>query len=107
MTIASIEIGRASQGQASSINGICVQQEQLTVASATTNTMSNAVTSLEPGLVARIATDDTGCYVAIGTTPDPTATANTSATTTRRFLPAAASIELPIAAGMKVAVRGL
>ena len=106
MAIASIEIGRASQMQASSINGRCIVQEQLAVATGVTNTTA-ALSSSEPGLVARIATDDTGCYVAIGTTPDPTATADTAATTARRFLPAAASIELPFGGGLKVAVRGL
>lgn len=107
MAIASVEIGRAYQGQMSSINGDAIVQEELAVASGTTNTIATAVASIEPGLVARIATDSTGCYVAVGTTPDPTATAKSSTTTARRFLPAAASIELPIGTGMKVAVRGL
>src|SRR5262245_49657480 len=107
MTIASIEICRASQEQVSSINGDCVAQAELTVASGVTNTTAAFSSSL-PGLIARIATDDTGCYVAIGTAPDPTAlTGNTPTTTARRFLPAAASIEIPIRNGMKVAVRGL
>lgn len=106
MAIASIEIGRAYQGQATSINGDCVAQEQLTVTSGVTNTTA-AFAQIDPGLVARFATDDTGCYVAVGTTPDPTATAKTAATTARRFLPAAASLELPIGKDMKAAVRGL
>lgn len=107
MAIASIEIGRAYEGQRSSINGPCRLQEQLTVTSGVTTTTS-AFSSIEPGLVARISTDDTGCYVAIGTTPDPTLTTESSGVSTaRRWLPAAASIELPIGNGQKVAVRGL
>lgn len=108
MAIASIEIGRASQMQNSSINGDCRDAAELTVTSGVTNTTSAfTYTPEEPGLTVRIATDSTGCYVAVGTTPDPTATTKTSATTARRFLPAAASIELPFGNGMKVAVRGL
>lgn len=107
MAIASIEIGRAYQGQMSSINGPCRAQAELTVTSGATTTTS-AFSDIEPGLVARISTDSTGCYVAIGTTPDPTATTESSGVTTaRRWLPAAASIELPFGNGQKVAVRGL
>lgn len=106
MAIASIEIGRAYQGQASSINGDCMLQEELTVTSGA-NTTTAAFAFIEAGYVARISTDATGCYVAVGTTPLPTATTKTSTTTARRWLPAAASIELPIGDGMKVAVRGL
>lgn len=115
MTIASVEMGVVSDRQKTSINGMCLKQEQLTVASATTNTttLTAAATlaaTLTPdggAMVARVTTDDTGCYVAVGTAPDPQATTATMATSARRWLPAAASLELPIAIGDKVAVRGL
>lgn len=111
MATASVEIGTHDQKNqgGSSINGRCLYQEALTVSSSTA-TMSSAVTAAQValgGVIARISTD-TACYIAIGTTPDPTATAVSGAVTSaRRLIQAGASLEQPVNVGDKVAVKAL
>lgn len=107
--LASVELGGTARpdGSGSSINGECLRQETLAI-SGSTATLATAVTPAEANagvVVARIQTDDAACYVAIGETPDPTATTKSKATRARRLIPAGGSIELPIVVGEKVAVK--
>lgn len=108
MATASVELGKVgfSDRDSSSINDTCIRSENLTI-SGTQATSTTAVTAAElrNGMqIARVATD-TDCYVCVGSTPDTTAVAVTAATSARRLLSAGASIELPVAAGDKVAVK--
>lgn len=111
MAIASVEISWVKSVASCDVqvHAKCVRQETLAI-SGSTATLATAVTAAELAEslgsgVARVASDDTGCYVAVGTTPDPTATTATAATSARRYLPAGGEITLPIAAGEKVAVH--
>lgn len=111
MAIASVEISwvKPVASVDVQVHAKCVRQEQLAI-SGSTATMASAVASadLAESLgagVARVASDDTGCYVAVGTTPDPTLTAATAVSSARRYLPAGGEITLPIAVGEKVAVH--
>lgn len=111
MAIASVELGGVgfADRNSSSINGRCLRQESLTI-SGSTATLATAVSAGEVATgvqVARVAANDTACFVAIGTTPDPTATTNSAASSAGRLLAIGASIELPIAAGEKVAVKAV
>jgi hypothetical protein len=111
MARVSVEIGGVSLNGAgsaggSSINGRCVYQEEL-APSGTTATMVSAVTAAQVSAganIARIATD-TDVYFAVGTSPDPTLTTSTGASSARRLLSAGSSMEQVIAAGEKVAVH--
>jgi hypothetical protein len=109
MATASVEIGGVDlKGIGSSIHGQCQYQESLTV-SASQATQSVAVTAAQVTaaggvLLGRLATD-TDCFFAVGSTPDATATAKTSATTAKRLLSAGGSIELSVSAGDKFAVK--
>lgn len=110
MAIASVEIGTVVRGEGgSSIHGLCLAQESLTV-SGTTATLAAAVTQAQVDAgakVFRVSTDDAACYVAVGSTPDPTAVSRTAATSARRLIPAGGTIEMPAQAGDKVAVRAV
>lgn len=88
----------------SSIHGKAVYYEAKTISGSAAT--SSALTVAQAGnaeMVARISTD-TACFVAIGTTPDPTATAITGATSAKSFLAANASFTKPLQPGDKVAV---
>lgn len=109
MANASIEISGVSPvgSIGEQLVGSCVRQETLAI-SGSTATIATAVTTAEANgaqTIARIVTDDTGCYMARGTTPDPTATAQTSATTARRWIPAGGELVVPISVGEKIAVH--
>jgi hypothetical protein len=111
MAIASVELGSVAFADRSSgaINGVCHRQESLTISGSEAE-LATAVTTAEvkAGVqVARIQTDDTACYAAIGSAPDTTATAKTAATSARRLVPAGGSIELPVVAGDLVAVKAV
>lgn len=93
------------------IFGKCVRQETLAI-SGTTATQSVAVSSSEIGpsfgqAIVRVCTDDTACYVAAGTTPDPTATSATANSTARRYVPAGGETVLHLSVGEKVAVKAV
>jgi hypothetical protein len=108
MATASVEFGPVDlNGQGgSSINCKCVYRESLTV-SGSAAPMTNGLTSaqaLAGAKIARISTD-TACFFAIGSTPDPTATAvNGSVTSAKRHLNAGASVEQLVGVGDKVSV---
>jgi hypothetical protein len=109
MAIASVEIGTASLNRmgGAAIHGRCLQQESLAI-SASVATLATAVSAAldqAGACVARVTTDDTACYAAVGVTPDPTATTATAASSARRLVPAAGSIEMVIGIGEKVAVK--
>jgi hypothetical protein len=96
-------------GRADQIFGACLRQQTLAISGSTT-TLTTAVTAAEitaanGDLVARVVTDDTGCYVAKGTTPDPTAASATGATTARRWIPAGGEFVMRLVEGDKVAVH--
>lgn len=108
MATASVELGDINSSKDNSFHGRCARQESLTI-SGSTATLATAVTQAEVtagNKLCRVATD-TACYWAIGSTPDPTATTATSATTARRLLPAGGSIEFILSQGEKVAVRAV
>lgn len=110
MASLSVELGWVYVVKGEPIFGPCVRQETLAI-SGSTATLATAVTAAEAAqegggsdFIVRLATD-TDCYIAIGTTPDPTATAQTSATNARRFLSAGSYLPLSITVGQKVAVH--
>lgn len=106
MATASVEIGPISDRGNNSFHGRCVRQESLTI-SGSTATLATAVTADEAGggaVLSRLSVD-TDCYFALGTTPDPTATAATAATTARRLLCAGCWIDVLLAVGEKMAVK--
>lgn len=106
MANASIEYGKiASAGSINQqVHADCVKQETLAI-SGTTATGAVVVAAVDAINLVRIATDDTGCFVAVGSTPDPTAQTQTGATTAKRYVPAGGVLEMPILAGQKVAVH--
>jgi hypothetical protein len=104
--ISGISLNGAGGAGGSSIEGRCVYQETLAI-SGTTATQVTAVTAAQISAgasIGRIATD-TDCFFAIGTTPDPTATTSTGATTAKRFLSAGSYFEQTVVAGDKFAVH--
>jgi hypothetical protein len=108
---ASVEIGAASKFRlgGAAIHGRCLQQEALTISSSTATiaTAVSAAINSAGGCVARIQTDDTACYVAVGITPDPTLTAASAASSARRMIPAGGIVEVEIGIGEKVAVKAV
>jgi hypothetical protein len=117
MANASIELSWVTPvGQHDSLFAHAIRQETLAI-SGTTATMATAVAAADLAntsvgeVVARICTDDTGCYFARGVTPDPTATAqvvaNSGALTTsaRRWIPAGGEFVTKLAIGEKIAVH--
>lgn len=108
MATASVEFGPVDlNGEGgSSINGACVYQESLTV-SGTAAPMTNGLTAAQEALGARIAriATDTDCFYAIGSTPDPAATAKSATTSAKRLLSAGSSIEQRVRIGDKVSVK--
>jgi len=89
---------------ASSIHGRCVFYDALTISG--TRDETAVVTASMAGnadLVARLSTD-TACFVAVGSTPDETATAATGATSAKRFLAAGGEVALPVQIGDKISV---
>ena len=110
MATASVEISatREIRHFAAQIYGPCVRQESLDIGSET-ETLTDAVTQEEINaadglLVARVVGDE-GCWVAVGSAPDPEATEATSETTARRWLPAGVEFVAKLNAGDKVAVH--
>lgn len=93
-----------SYGVGSSVLGSCVKSEVLTVSG---TTATGAVVGNSAMTVARIETDSAACFVAVGTTPDPTATTATAATSAGRYLGSGKAMDLLIGAGMKVAVKAV
>jgi hypothetical protein len=91
----------------SSLHGPCVFSEVLTISGTQADgTAATPAQTNNTDLVARLTTD-TDCYIAIGATPDTTATAQTADTTARRFLGAGATIALTLTAGAKVGVKAV
>ena len=88
----------------SSIHGNAVYYEALAISvSAATGAAATAVQVGNADMVARLSTD-TFCFFAVGSAPDPTATAATGATSAKRVLPAGSGITVPITAGQKISV---
>lgn len=111
MAIANVELGAVAFADraAGAVNGLCHRSEALAI-SGSAATLATAVTAHEVAAgvcVARVQTDDTACYVAVGSTPNPDATTRTSASSARRLLPIGAAIELSVVAGDKVAVKAV
>jgi hypothetical protein len=117
MANASIELSWVTNaGQHDSLFSQCTRQETLAI-SGTTATMTTAAAASDLAasgvgeVVARICTDDTGCYFARGVTPDPTATAQVNAasgaltTSARRWIPAGGEFVTKLAIGEKIAVH--
>lgn len=73
-----------------------------TATSAVTQAMVQAATDRE--LVAKVQNDGVACYLAIGPTPDPTATTATAATSIRRYVGAGAEAYFLIGVGDKISV---
>lgn len=84
-----------------SIHGKCIAQETLTISGTQANGTTVAGDTMN---YARITTD-TLCYVAVGSTPDTTAVAATSATSARRVMLANTTIDVSLTAGQKVSVK--
>jgi hypothetical protein len=109
MANASVEIGKVVHVPKEGIHGACLVQETLAISGAAA-TLANAVTAAQVSagaVVARITTDDTACYAATGTTPDPDAVTSSATTSARRLIPAGGTIELAVYAGDKVAVKAV
>ncbi|MFG1399847.1 hypothetical protein [Roseixanthobacter pseudopolyaromaticivorans] len=88
-------------GAGVSIFGLAVASEALTIGG---SAVTGAVVGASSKTVAHI-TADTACYFAVGTTPDPTATAiNAAVTSARQYLAAATPVDVPLPAGAKIAV---
>jgi len=104
MAVAYIEYCTTRPMDGSAIADRALYVEALTI-SGTTATAASAATG--EARVVHIQTDDTACYAAVGTTPDPTATTATTATTIRRYIPAGSFRDLPIAVGQSVAVKAV
>ena len=111
MAVANVELGAVAFADRAdgAINGTCHRSEALTI-SGTEAELATAVSTAEvqAGVcVARVQTDDTACYVAVGSAPDTTFTQKTSASSARRLIPAGGYIELQVIAGDKVAVKAV
>lgn len=93
--------GYQAGGNASLIPGPCVAIEALTVSgTAAIGSVVGAATKT----VARV-TADVAVFYAVGTTPDPSATAaNGLVTSAKRYLPSGVAVDIPLATGAKVAV---
>ncbi len=88
----------------SSIHGNAVFYQGLTISgSPATSTAATAPQIGNADGVARCSTD-TNCFIAVGSTPDTTATGATGTSSAKRFLAAGATISLPILAGQSVGV---
>jgi hypothetical protein len=111
MAIANVELGAVAFADraAGAINGTCLRSEALAISgSAATLAAAVSTEEIRAGVcVARVQTDDTACYVAVGSTPSPDAVVKTSATSARRLVPAGGYIELQVVAGDKVAVKAV
>lgn len=93
--------GFQSVSNARPLFGTCIAFEALTISG---TTATGAVVGATNKAAARI-TADTACFFAVGTTPDPTATAaNGAVTSAKRYLPAGVPVEVTLAVGAKVAV---
>lgn len=106
MATAYIEYCALSDQEGAKISGICHYAATATIAG-TASTATSAVTSAQYSIgvrILRIQNDGTPCYVAIGTTPDPTSTVRTEATSIRRYLAGGAIDYFPLKVGDKVSV---
>lgn len=106
MAKAYIEYCLISDQEGSKIPGKCVYASDVdigTTASTATAPLTVAQFSAGARLV-KIQNDDTACYMAIGSTPDPTATTETGATSIRRYISAGAVDLFPLAVGDRVSV---
>lgn len=82
----------------------CAASEVLAISASQAN---GAIVGGSGKTVARITTDDTACYLAIGTAPDCTLATASGASTARRYLPAARTIEIAMLSGWKVSVKAV
>lgn len=89
----------------SSIHGPCLASEALVISGSAA--LGTALTALQAGtdqLVARVTTDNTACFVAVGTTPNPAAVVQGGGSNARRYVPAGGSLDLPVTVGQRVGV---
>lgn len=106
MAKAYIEYCLISDQDGAKISGKCVYASAVDIG-ATASTATTALTSAQFMAGARllkIQNDGTACYLAIGSTPDPTATTATGATSIRRYISAGAVDFFPLAVGDCVSV---
>lgn len=89
--------GSSIHGNAVYYVGLAISGSQATSVAATGDQLGNV------DGVARLSTD-TNCFVAVGSTPDTTATVVSGTTSAKRFLAAGATITLPITRGQSVGV---
>jgi hypothetical protein len=111
MANAYVEISRSvATLKGSAIHGRCLFSEVLAIGAEVTGTAVTAAMLANAGSgggVARISTDDTACYVAIGATPDADAATATTLTSARRYLGAGLTVDLPIRFGEAVCVKAV
>lgn len=112
MANAYVEIGRGltPDHEGSSIHGRCLFSEVKAIGAETTTTVVTAAmvgNAGSGGGVARITTDDTACYIAVGTTPDADATTATADTSARRYIGAGQTLEQPIGVGQSIAIKAV
>lgn len=101
-----IEYCAISDQEGAKISGICHFAVEVTIAgtaSAATSAVSEALWQAGVRLL-RVLNDGTPCYLAIGTTPDPTSTTRTTATSVRRYIPGGSVEYFPVKIGDKVSV---
>jgi hypothetical protein len=111
MAIANVEFGEVAFADRSSgaINGTCFRSQALSISGSEAET-TGAVSAAEIAAgvcVARVQTDDTACYVAVGSAPNADLTQRTGASSARRLIPAGGFVELKVVLGDLVAVKGL
>lgn len=88
-------------GAGISVFGSTVESEALAVGG---SAVTGAVVGAATKSISHITTD-TACYFAVGTTPDPAATAaNAAVTSARQYLAAATPVDVPLPVGAKIAV---
>lgn len=107
MATANVEYGHPAlrSSWASSVHGPCEFSETLTISGVAA--LGTALTAIQGGNIDTVArvTSDAACYVAVGTTPNPSLTgARTPASTARRLLPAGIPLDLFIQPGERVGV---
>jgi len=91
-------------GGASQVHFKCSASEVLPISGTQAN---GAIVGAAGKTIARVTTDDTACYLAVGTTPDCTRTTDNSASSARRFVGAGQSIDIAVLSGWKVSVKAV
>jgi len=109
MANAYIEICTLIDMQRGTIAGPCQVSEVLAISgtTATSTAVVTAAIASAGGVLLRVTTDDTACYLATGTTPDPTLTAPTAASGARQYVGAGQTEYFAISQGGKVAVKAV